>query len=93
MLDGPAGGFDVILSSGVVHHLVDPLAGLQRLREHLAPHGVLSLMVYGRHGRESLYRVVQGLSAEEENADLKRQMMELIFKANLELREKQALAT
>ncbi len=62
-LDAPAGGFDVILSSGVVHHLVDPLAGLKRLREHLAPHGVLSLMVYGRHGREALYRVVRAIDA------------------------------
>jgi SAM-dependent methyltransferase len=62
-LDAPANGFDVILSSGVVHHLVDPLAGLRRLRERLAPHGVLALMVYGRHGREALYRVVRAIDA------------------------------
>lgn len=62
-LDAPPGGFDVILSSGVVHHMADPGAGLTRLREQLAPHGVLSLMVYGRHGRESLYRVVRAIDA------------------------------
>ena len=62
-LDAPGDGFDVILSSGVLHHLADPLTGLRRLREHLAPHGVLSLMVYGRHGRESLYRVVRAIDA------------------------------
>lgn len=62
-LEVPVGGFEVILSSGVVHHLVDPLAGLTRLADVLAPHGVLSLMVYGRHGRESLYRVVRAIDA------------------------------
>jgi len=56
-LEAPAGGFDVIHSSGVLHHLADPAAGLARLREVLAPHGVLNLMVYGRHGREPLQRL------------------------------------
>lgn len=63
-LDGlrvPEGGFDVVLSSGVVHHLADPAVGLARLAAVLAPHGVLSLMVYGRHGRESLYRLVRAI--------------------------------
>jgi len=65
-LDGlavPDGGFDVVISSGVVHHLVDPVAGLKKLAGVLAPHGVVSLMVYGRHGRESLYRVVRAIDA------------------------------
>jgi SAM-dependent methyltransferase len=62
-LEVPSGGFDVILSSGVLHHLVDPREGLRRLSDVLAPHGVLSLMVYGRRGRESLYRVVRAIDA------------------------------
>lgn len=56
-LDGllvPPGGFDVIHSSGVLHHLADPLAALAGLRGVLAPHGVINLMVYGRCGREAL---------------------------------------
>ncbi len=57
----PAGGYDVILSSGVIHHLADPGIGLARLASALAPHGVLSLMVYGKHGRESLYRLVRAI--------------------------------
>lgn len=60
-LDVPEGGFDVILSSGVVHHLSDPVRGLTLLAARLAPHGVLSLMVYGRHGRESLRRMVDSI--------------------------------
>lgn len=62
-LEVPDGGFDVIHSSGVLHHLADPGAGLARLREVLAPHGVLSLMVYGRHGREPLQRLAGALAA------------------------------
>ncbi|MGD9547128.1 MAG: class I SAM-dependent methyltransferase [Candidatus Krumholzibacteriia bacterium] len=53
-LEVPPGGFDVIHSSGVLHHLADPLAALAGLRGVLAPHGVINLMVYGRCGRESL---------------------------------------
>jgi SAM-dependent methyltransferase len=62
-LDVPEGGFDSIVSSGVVHHLSDPVAGLRRLGEVLAPHGVLTLMVYGRHGRENLYRLVRAIDS------------------------------
>lgn len=57
----PDGGFDVIVSSGVLHHLVSPDTGLAHLRRVLAPHGILSLMVYGLHGREPLYRMVKAV--------------------------------
>lgn len=60
-LQVPDGGFDVIVSSGVLHHLSSPDEGLARLRQVLAPHGILSLMVYGTHGRESLYRMVKAV--------------------------------
>lgn len=63
-LDGlqtPEGGFDVVISTGVLHHLASPDEGLRQLRRILAPHGVLSLMVYGTSGREPLYRMVRAL--------------------------------
>ncbi len=60
-LKTPANGFDVIYSSGVVHHMTDPRHGLTRLREVLAPHGVIALMVYARDGRHSLYRLARSL--------------------------------
>jgi ubiquinone/menaquinone biosynthesis C-methylase UbiE len=60
-LEVPEGGFDAIISSGVLHHLTSPDEGLARLRRVLAPHGVISLMVYGTHGREPLYRLVRAL--------------------------------
>lgn len=60
-LQVPPGGFDVIYSSGVLHHLTNPLQGLIKLREVLAPHGVIVLMVYGSSGRHPLYRLVSAI--------------------------------
>ena len=60
-LEVPDGGFDAIISSGVLHHLTSPDEGLRQLRRVLAPHGVISLMVYGSSGREPLYRLVRAL--------------------------------
>jgi hypothetical protein len=62
-LDVPEGGFDVIYSSGVLHHLASPARGLELLRSVLAPHGVVALMVYARHGREPLYRLARAIDA------------------------------
>ena len=39
-------------------------------------------------GVASIYRTVQGLSAAEEDAELKREMMSKIFEANLELQKR-----
>lgn len=53
---GPAQGFDIIYSTGVIHHTGDPLAVLKSLASRLAPQGILRLMVYGERGRHDLYR-------------------------------------
>jgi len=53
-LEVPEGGFDVIYSSGVLHHLSDPKRGLEGLRRVLAPHGVIVVMVYAEFGRHPL---------------------------------------
>ncbi len=58
----PEGGYDGIHSSGVLHHLSDPLQGLRALKAVLAPHGVMSVMVYGLFGREPLYRLVDAIN-------------------------------
>ena len=60
-LQTPPGGFDVVISSGVLHHLTSPDEGLRQIRSVLAPHGVLSLMVYGALGRQALYRMVRAV--------------------------------
>lgn len=61
-LDVPEGGFDVIHSSGVLHHLSDPASGLNRLRDVLAPHGVINLMVYALHGRQPLINTAEAIA-------------------------------
>lgn len=58
----PDGGFDLIYSSGVIHHLEDPVAGLRKLGEVLAPHGVIVFMVYGTIGRRRINRVRKALA-------------------------------
>lgn len=47
-------GFDIIMCSGVLHHLPNPLAGLKQLKSMLKPLGVIKLMVYGKYGRAGL---------------------------------------
>ncbi|MGI2096026.1 class I SAM-dependent methyltransferase [Shewanella glacialipiscicola] len=54
----PEGGFDVIHCAGVLHHTADPQLGLNNLAEILAPHGVMSIMLYGTYGRQALYRLI-----------------------------------
>ncbi|MFM8352374.1 MAG: class I SAM-dependent methyltransferase, partial [Actinomycetales bacterium] len=43
--------FDLIISTGVLHHLADPDAGLRSLAKCLRPNGVLALMLYASYGR------------------------------------------
>lgn len=63
-LEVPEGGFDVIRSSGVIHHLDDPTAALERLASTaLAPHGAVTLMVYARAGRARITRVARAVQA------------------------------
>jgi SAM-dependent methyltransferase len=50
----PGGPFELIICTGVVHHLPAPVDGLRRLREALAPHGAASIMVYSRVHRAPL---------------------------------------
>ncbi len=47
--------FDLIVSTGVLHHLPDPDAGLRKLKSVLLPHGVMSVMVYGWYRRFGVY--------------------------------------
>lgn len=47
--------FDYIVSTGVLHHLPDPDAGLAALKKMLAPQGVISIMVYGKFMRAGVY--------------------------------------
>jgi SAM-dependent methyltransferase len=47
--------FEYIVSTGVLHHLPGPDAGLRALRDVLAPNGALHIMVYAPYGRAGVY--------------------------------------
>ena len=47
--------FDLIVTTGVLHHLPDPGAALAQLGRLLTPHGVICVMVYGRYFRTGVY--------------------------------------
>jgi SAM-dependent methyltransferase len=47
--------FDQIVCTGVLHHLLDPDAGLAALRGLLKPSGAMHLMLYAPYGRTGIY--------------------------------------
>lgn len=47
--------FDQIVSTGVLHHLSDPDAGLRSLRNVLTVDGAMHIMVYAPYGRAGVY--------------------------------------
>ena len=49
--------FDMIVCTGVLHHLVDPDAGLRALGSVLKPGGAMYLMVYAPYGRAGVYMI------------------------------------
>ena len=63
--------FDLIVSTGVLHHLRDPGVGLQALAACLKPRGCIGLMLYARYGRigvDLMQQITQelGLQADAE---------------------------
>ncbi|WP_299851738.1 bifunctional 2-polyprenyl-6-hydroxyphenol methylase/3-demethylubiquinol 3-O-methyltransferase UbiG [uncultured Roseovarius sp.] len=64
LLDAPElGTFDYIDCCGVLHHLPDPCAGFQALRDALAPGGGLGFMVYAPYGRSGVYPLQEAFGA------------------------------
>ena len=51
--------FDLIVCTGVLHHLPDPDLGLRALRAVLKQKGAMHLMVYGAYGRAGIYMMQQ----------------------------------
>ncbi len=62
--------FDLIVSTGVLHHMASPEAGMRALAECLRPEGVAAIMLYARYGRigveimQAIFREI-GLTQDE----------------------------
>ncbi|ORV91331.1 hypothetical protein AWC11_10820 [Mycobacterium interjectum] len=75
--------FDLVVSTGVLHHLVDPLGGMNALAGCLRPDGALAVMLYGRYGRigveimESVFRDM-GLRQDEASVHLVKETMSVL---------------
>jgi len=65
--------FDLVVSTGVLHHLADPAVGMAALAGRLRPDGVAAIMLYARYGRigvEMLQGVFRDLGLEQDEASL-----------------------
>ena len=51
------GKFEMTMCSGVLHHLKNPTSGLKTLETVLLPGGGGHFMVYGKHGRLTIYQI------------------------------------
>lgn len=49
-----SGDFDLINCVGVLHHLPDPIRGIQALAKKLAPGGIIHIFVYAELGRREI---------------------------------------
>lgn len=68
------GSFDIIISTGVLHHLYNPLEGFKRLKTLLKEDGLLCVMVYATIGRREVYDfrdIFSKLFSEAEQFDYK----------------------
>lgn len=70
--------FDLVVSTGVLHHMAEPEAGMKSLAEVLRPDGVAAIMLYARYGRtgvelmQSIFREL-GLQQDEESLQMVKQ--------------------
>ena len=73
--------FDLIVSTGVLHHLAEPKVGMKALADCLRPEGVAAIMLYARYGRagvelmQAIFREL-GLGQDEESLRMVRQAVD-----------------
>lgn len=75
--------FDLIVSTGVLHHMADPQAGMNAIASCLRPDGAMGIMLYAKNGRiglellQSVFRDL-GLGQNEASIALVRQTLSLL---------------
>ncbi len=68
------GEFDYISCTGVLHHLENPIEGLNALKSALKQDGAVGIMVYGRYGRTGIYQIqelMKMINVEQDNMQQK----------------------
>jgi SAM-dependent methyltransferase len=75
--------FDLIVSTGVLHHLPDPDAGLRALADVLDVRGSMAIMLYGKTGRAGVYLVQDilrrlGAGPNAEGVRIARELLKLV---------------
>ncbi len=66
--------FDLVVSTGVLHHMAEPLAGMKALAQCLRPDGVVAVMLYAKYGRlgvELLETVFRDLGLQQDDASVR----------------------
>jgi SAM-dependent methyltransferase len=66
--------FDLVVSTGVLHHMADPLTGMKSLAACVRPNGVIAVMLYAKYGRlgvEVLESLFRDLELRQDDASLR----------------------
>lgn len=66
--------FDLVVSTGVLHHMAEPSTGMKALAECLRPDGVVAVMLYAKYGRfgvELLETVFRELGLKQDDASVR----------------------
>jgi SAM-dependent methyltransferase len=66
--------FDLVVSTGVLHHLADPLAGMKALGDCVRRDGAIAVMLYAKYGRigvELLQSVFRDLGLRQDDASVR----------------------
>lgn len=77
--------FDLVMSTGVLHHMADPQAGMNALAKCVRPDGAVAIMLYARYGRigvelmQSVFRDM-GLHQDEESLGIVRQTISTLWR-------------
>jgi SAM-dependent methyltransferase len=75
--------FDLIVSTGVLHHLKNPVAGMEALAGCLRPDGAIGVMLYAKYGRigvellESVFRDME-LGQDDASVQIVKEMISVL---------------
>ena len=61
-LDALGRQFDLVISTGVLHHMADPEAGWRALCRRLRPHGLMKIALYSELARRDIVRLRQEIA-------------------------------